>query len=406
MLATELFFKVSLSFRARSGLVGALMRSRIRVAFVAPLAASLLLSGATGSAASVVKPASDPVLSVYAGNSLTALAAWRNADLRPAAAYLRDLVDQAEGMSLRTEPGPSALAELKRYFRRSPQVQLATHDTVSGHLAAAASALEDRLESGWIRQISLPQNRLVLYYGNPFSAALGPLGAYSDPELVRRLRDQAAAYQRLDPAHPVVMGFDYVTPVAQPWPMSDGSWVSRMPNSSIQHYLDLARANHFLFFFDMELGHSPINVELDRLARFLDEPEVGIALDPEFDMPKGAIPGRTFGRMSAAEINRALSRLSNLVVSRDLPPKFVIIHQFLDSMLPDREAIKSYPGVTVIICIDGVGPAGSKIADYRRFITPSKWLGGFKLFYRSDHPLMSEAAVLALRPAPVMVMYQ
>ena len=385
--------------------MGALMRSRIRVAFMAPLAASLMLSGATGSADSI-RPIPAPVRLADAGSPLLALAASRNTDLRPAAAHLLDLIDPAEGMSLRTEPGPSALAELKRYFRLSPELQLAMHDTVSGDLASAATALQDRLESGWIRQISLPQNRLVIYYGNPFSAALGPLGAYSDPELVRRLRDQAAVYQRLDPAHPVVMGFDYVTPVAQPWPMSDGSWVSRMPSSSIQHYLDLARANHFLFFFDMELGHSPINSELDRLAPFLDEPEVGIALDPEFNMPKGAIPGRTFGRMSAAEINQALSRLSTLVVSRDLPPKFVIIHQFLDSMLPDREAIRSYPGVTVIICVDGVGPAGSKIADYRRFITPSKWLGGFKLFYRSDHPLMSEAAVLALRPAPVMVMYQ
>jgi hypothetical protein len=372
---------------------------------MAPLAASLLLSGATGSAASIALiPA--PVRLADAGNSLLALAASRNTDLRPAAARLRDLVDQAEGMSLRLEPGPSALAELNRYWRLPLDRQLAMHDLVSADLASAAGVLEDRLESGWIRQISLPDNRLVIYYGNPFSAALGPLGAYSDSELVRRLQDQGAAYQRLDPAHPVVLGFDYVTPVAQPWPMSDGSWVSRMPNASIRHFLDLARQNHFLFFFDMELGHSPINAELDRLAPFLAEPEVGIALDPEFDMPRGAIPGRTFGRMSAAEINQALARMSNLVVTRDLPPKFVIIHQFLDSMLPDREAIRSFPGVTVIICIDGVGPPGSKIDDYKRFITPSRWLGGFKLFYRSDHPLMSEAAVLGLRPAPVMIMYQ
>src|SRR5947209_5843962 len=78
--------------------------------------------------------------------------------------------------------------------------------------------------NGWIWRTSLPNDRLVIYYGNPDSAAMGPLGAYTDDELVARLRAQAQVYADLDPTHPVVPAFDYVTPIAQPASMADGSW--------------------------------------------------------------------------------------------------------------------------------------------------------------------------------------
>ena len=85
-------------------------------------------------------------------------------------------------------------------------------------------------------RVSLPTDRLVIYYGNPFSSAMGPLGAYSDDELLAKLRQQAQAYADLDPQHPVVPAFDYVTPVAQASATADGTWRARMPDDSIEHY--------------------------------------------------------------------------------------------------------------------------------------------------------------------------
>src|SRR5947209_2004083 len=81
------------------------------------------------------------------------------------------------------------------------------------------------------RRAGLPNNRLVVYYGNPYSEAMGPLGQYSDDELIAQLQAQAQAYADLDPSHPVVPAFDFVTPVVQPGPMKDGSWVYRMPDT-------------------------------------------------------------------------------------------------------------------------------------------------------------------------------
>lgn len=268
---------------------------------------------------------------------------------------------------------------------------------------AAQEVIAQRVPS-WVWQVTLPQDRLVLIYGSP--GGMGLFGTLSESALIIRTRAQAAAYTRLDPAHPAIPGLDFVTPVAQPWPMGDGSWTSRAPDGLIQRYLNLALGNHMLFFFDMQVGLSTVGKELDHVAPYLVDPEVGLALDPEFDMRAGGTPGRQFGTMSAAEINLAIDRLASVVDTFDLPPKVLIVHQFLDSMLPDRGAIRLRPEVSLIVCVDGFGPPGPKVDDYHHFNVPTVQYPGFKLFYNQDRPLMSEGQVLGLNPSPVLVMYQ
>jgi hypothetical protein len=260
---------------------------------------------------------------------------------------------------------------------------------------------------GWTWQTNLPEHRLVVFYGNPLSSVMGPLGQFSDNDLITKLQQQAQVYASLDPAHPVVPAFDYVTPIVQPVPMDDGSWVYRMPADSIEHYINLANANHMLFFFDMQLGHSTIQKEVNLVWPYLERPGVDLTLDPEFDMPPGAIPDQVFGHMSAAEINWAIHQLSTLVQSEHLPPKILIIHQFREDMLPDWQNIKLEPGVQVITCVDGFGTPSEKIDDYQIFDKEQLLqYPGMKLFYKLDIPLMSPTDVLALNPPPMMVMYQ
>jgi hypothetical protein len=260
---------------------------------------------------------------------------------------------------------------------------------------------------GWMWKVALPADRLVVYYGNPFSAVMGPIGAYSDEELLARLRQQAQVYADLDPEHPVVSAFDYVTPVAQASPMADGTWTARMPDDSIEHYRELANSNHMLFFMDMQIGHSTVQAEVNNAWPFLQMPGVDLALDPEFDMPPGTIPGVEFGRMTAAEINWVIDKLSNLVLTQHLPTKVLIIHQFRESMLPDWQHIRIKPGVEVVTSVDGFGTPGEKLDDYRIFDRQQLiQYPGFKLFYHLDTPLMSPGDVLRMEPPPLMVMYQ
>ncbi len=261
--------------------------------------------------------------------------------------------------------------------------------------------------NGWTWQTDLPNHRLVIFYGNPLSPVMGPLGQYSDTDLMAKLHEQAQAYATLDPSHPTVPALDYVTPIVQSVSMADGSWVYRMPADSIEHYINLANSNHALFFFDMQIGHSTVQKEVNLLWPYIQEPGVEVALDPEFDLPPGAIPDQVFGHMTAAEINWVIDKLSNLVITNHLPSKILIIHQFLQEMLPDWQKIQLKPGVEVVTCVDGFGTPAEKIGDYQTFDNQQLiQYPGMKMFYKLDTPVMSPSAVLALNPPPLMVMYQ
>ncbi len=180
-----------------------------------------------------------------------------------------------------------------------------------------------------------------------------------------------------------------------------------MPDDSIEHYRELADSNHMLFFMDMQIGHSTVQAEVNNAWPFLQMPGVDLALDPEFDMPPGTIPGVEFGRMTAAEINWVIDKLSNLVLTQHLPTKVLIIHQFRESMLPDWQHIRIKPGVEVVTSVDGFGTPGEKLDDYRIFDRQQLiQYPGFKLFYHLDTPLMSPGDVLRMEPPPLMVMYQ
>lgn len=309
--------------------------------------------------------------------------------------------DLSQSLSLQPLPSPTATTQ-------ALQLPDSMSETTSLHVSDRFEELRRlRGPAGWMWQTQVPDHRLVVFYGNPLSDVMGPIGRYPDNELISRLHEQEKAYSALDPAHPTIAALDYVTPVAQPDPMDDGSYIYRMPASSIEHYITLANSNRMLFFFDMQIGHSPIQKEVKALWTYLRMPGVHLALDPEFDMPPGGIPSQVFGRMKAQEINWVIDQLAALVKAEHLPPKILIIHQFLHQMLPDWQKIKTRPEVQIITCVDGFGSPGEKIDDYRMFNKDQHiQYPGMKLFYALDKPLMSPKSLLALEPEPLLVMYQ
>ena len=268
----------------------------------------------------------------------------------------------------------------------------------------------------WVWQSEVPQNRLLLYYYIP-GAPWGFLGTYNDNDLLARAQAQSQQYADLDPSHPVVSGLDIASPVVQADPGPDGYYTVLSPPDLMQHYLDLATQNHMLFFMDMQIGRAPLQQEVAAFWSLLQQPNVELALDPEFDVAPDGIPDVTLGHMMASDINEVVNELARIVQEAQLPPKVLVIHEWQPSMLPDWYNIKPKPGVNIIICSDGFGSPGAKIGDYELFDhdQPIQY-PGFKLFYPNfpgasphptlDDPLMSPADVLNLQPAPVMVMYQ
>ena len=261
-------------------------------------------------------------------------------------------------------------------------------------------------QPGPTAQSLLDRSLLVTWYGNPHSSQMGVLGECTAEERAQGLRQQAAAYVSLTDKR-VMMAYHLVAIVAQPAPGEDGKWRRRESPEVIAGMLDEARANGFLLVLDVQPGRSSLEEELAYLRPFLVEPDVHLALDPEFDMSEGQVPGRELGHMHAADINAALDVLAGIVAAEHLPPKVLIVHQFTLGMLPDKEKIRLRPGIDLVLDMDGFGSQALKRSSYRAVMRQRALpFAGFKLFYRQDSKLFTPGQVLELTPTPSVVIYQ
>jgi hypothetical protein len=252
----------------------------------------------------------------------------------------------------------------------------------------------------------LATRRLVTYYGNPLSDAMGVLGEGPPEQMVRRLRQQAAAYEA--DGRPVQPALHLIATVAQASPGADGLYRLRMPPELIEELSALALRHEMLLVLDVQVGRSSVQAEVEALRPFLVRQHVHLALDPEFAMGPTGTPGQQIGSLAADDINWAIAYLAEIAVSERLAEnKVLIVHQFADTMIVDREALAYNERVDVAICMDGFGSPAVKIGQYARYVaTAPVPYAAIKLFYRQDRPLLSPAEVLGLVPVPDIVVYQ
>ena len=253
----------------------------------------------------------------------------------------------------------------------------------------------------------LPHSRIVAYYGNPMSKRMGILGQIPPDSMLGRLQGEVRAYAAADSATPVVPALELIVTVAQAGPGADGKYRLRMPDTLIDRVASWADKAHALLILDVQIGRSTVADELKPLVKYLQRPTVHLALDPEFALPPGKVPGRVIGRMDAADVNEAVATLAAIVDANHLPPKFLIVHRFTHPMLRQTDQIRLDPRVQIIIDMDGFGPDWMKRGSYRAYVAsdPVQY-PGFKLFYKNDKPVMTPQDVLHLVPAPLFVMFQ
>lgn len=255
----------------------------------------------------------------------------------------------------------------------------------------------------------LAQNRMVSFYGHPYSAAMGVLGQYEPQRMVSLLKEQAAAYTEIDPDRPAICTIELIASVAQPTPGADGLYLNRTPPEVIEQYATLAKDNDCLLLLDVQIGYSTIADEVQVLMPYLKRPYVHLAIDPEYDMAPGEIPGQQFGASYASEIMDAAQTLSELVDrNEDLQAKVLVIHQFRYDMIINKEVLEPVKNVEMAIHADGFGGPQVKYEKYNALVAqqPIQY-GGFKLFYDQDTPLLTPNQVLSdLNPPPAVISYQ
>jgi hypothetical protein len=255
----------------------------------------------------------------------------------------------------------------------------------------------------------LAKGRMVSFYGHPLSSAMGILGEFEDPEVMgAELEKQAAAYTEIDPKRPAVPTIELIASVAQPEPGPDGLYLTRTSTDLIEEYAQLAEENDYLLLLDVQIGYSTIAEEIEVLRPFLERPYVHLAIDPEYDMDPGEVPGLQFGTSSGEEIMEAANTLSQIVEEEYLPPKVLVIHQFRYDMIVNKEVIEPVDNVETVLHADGFGAPADKLEKYDLLVRqePIQY-GGFKLFYTQDVPLLTPQQVLdELEPNPAVISYQ
>src|SRR5947209_2813823 len=83
----------------------------------------------------------------------------------------------------------------------------------------------------------LPTHRVVAFYAVPFSEPTGP-GYEPTDTMLAALRQQGAAYEQLDPEHPVQLGIDLVVSVPGAFPGPQNSYSHHVDAGTIQSYID------------------------------------------------------------------------------------------------------------------------------------------------------------------------
>lgn len=241
----------------------------------------------------------------------------------------------------------------------------------------------------------LDANQVITYYGHPYTDLMGVLGELDPAALVTRVKEHAATYDALNGDLGARPAMHMVYATAQSYPGNDGKYLLYVGDDTLQEYLDLACSENMLFFLDLQFGLADVESEVRRVLPYLAYPNVHLALDPEFKMADGQIPGEEIGSLDAEEINAAQALVQGLVEQHGLEDKIIIVHQFMEEMITRPELLQDFPRIRLVVDMDGFGPADVKQVKFGWFAAPAEY-SGIKLFFRHDPDLMPEADVIGL----------
>jgi hypothetical protein len=253
-----------------------------------------------------------------------------------------------------------------------------------------------------------PEHRLVGFSGGR-GASFGRLGVGDIDERAAEIEKLAADYT-VDGRTPLPI-FEMIAVIAHRSPTDSGLYRTHEPGEVVDTYLEAARRHKALLLLNIQPGRADFLDDVKAFEEWLLEPDVGLALDPEWAVDTGEVPGRVIGSTTGGELDSVASYLSALVRAHDLPEKVMIYHQFHTATIIDEEELRPHPGVVIVKSIDGVGVSADKVATWNRLAVslPPHVYTGFKLFFDEDTrrgSLMTPTEVLALRPQPSYVLYE
>ena len=240
----------------------------------------------------------------------------------------------------------------------------------------------------------------VTYYGRPSIPIMGILGEYEIDELVPLLQAQAEAYDQINGAELDVMpAFHLVYGMATSHAGKDQDHLDFLKDEVVQAYIDRAQQEGWAVILDCQIGALSPQEALAFGLPWLKYDNVHLALDPEFAMTHAdqTRPGLPIGFVTAAQINAAQQAMADYMQEHDIAgSRMLMVHQFMTTMIQNKEDLQAATGVALTITADGFGSPWPKISKYNAFTSNEEWFTGFKLFYKWDFPLLTEREVLGI----------
>lgn len=249
-----------------------------------------------------------------------------------------------------------------------------------------------------------PHYRVVAIYGAAGVPGLGVLGQGPPSAAAAKLLTVARAYAPF--GRPILPAFELITTVVQQEPGVSGTYSVRASDAVIDRYLAAARRIHALLVLDIQPGYRSFSREARHYEKYLVQPDVGLALDSEWSMNRGDVPGKTIGHTTAASVNDVSRYLTQLVATHRLPQKLLAIHLFSPEMVSDAGAIAARAGLAITFHIDGFGARAAKRGHFRSLRRSLPFFNGFKLFFQQDIDMLSAADVMHLHPPPNLITYE
>ena len=198
--------------------------------------------------------------------------------------------------------------------------------------------------------------------------------------------------------------FELIATVAHPFPTPNGLYRTHQEDAIVRSYLKAVRRIKVLVL-DVQPGRDDFVSSLRHWEPYLRQPDVGIALDPEFAMGPGQVPGKQLGRTDAAAINRASAYVAGIVKPPPAAPEAVHDPPVPRQHDHDKAKIAIRPGLAMTWNADGFGVRSAKLEDYRSYTRDRRFHPGLKLFYENDVNLMRPREVLRLKPVPRVINY-
>ncbi|GEO94303.1 hypothetical protein [Kocuria turfanensis] len=253
-----------------------------------------------------------------------------------------------------------------------------------------------------------PGRRMVALYGQPGTPALGALGEQGPEESALRAKELAAQYEPFS-EEPVVPAFEIIATTASAEPGEDGDYSRESTVEDLRPYVEAAAEHDVYVVLDLQPGHQDFLSQAQQYEELLRLPNVGLALDPEWRLAPGQVHLAQIGSVDAAEINATTAWLADLTARHGLPQKVVLLHQFAESMIPDRHLVDaSRPELALVLHADGHGTPELKMGTWERLQQglPPGIRMAWKNFYDEDTPTFTPEQTFAIEPRPWFVSYQ